>query len=67
MKYTAAQVKKFLIAGVGFMAMMFTSVMATNPDAIPASMLPWIQGLIAAIALTGVFKAKNAPLNEATE
>lgn len=61
MKYTPAQVKKAIVAGVVFLAQVLAVILATpNADIIPASWLPYITAFLAVVGTLGVFQTRNA-------
>jgi len=59
MSYSAAEIKKTIVAGVGFVLTVVVAVMTIGPDLIPNKWLPWIQVGIAVAGTYGVFAARN--------
>lgn len=62
-KIKFAEIKKYLVAVVGFMVIVFSSVLATNPEIIPSNVLPYIQAIIGVVITTGVYKVKNKEIS----
>ncbi len=59
MSYSAAELKKMIVAGLGFVLTVVTTILALGPDLIPDEWLPWIQIVIAVAGTYGVFAAQN--------
>jgi len=59
MKYTAAEVKKAIVAFVGFAITVVTTILAVGPDLIPDAWLPYITIAVAVAGTYGVFGARN--------
>ena len=53
-------VKKFLVAFVGTLSMVLTTILAVGPQVIPMGLLPWVQIFIASAISAGVYQV-NGP------
>lgn len=67
MKYTAAQIKKSIVAAVTFALTVIATVLAIGPDLIPDVALPYINIVVALAGTYGVFAAKNEKGTKATQ
>lgn len=56
---TAAQIRKALVAAVGFALTVLTSILATGPDLIPNDTLPFVHLFIALAGSYGVYAVRN--------
>lgn len=65
MKYTPAQIKKFLVAAVGFTLTVLSALLQGN--LIPKNALPWVLIVISVISSYSVFKVKNEPIEQRSE
>lgn len=59
--YTGKQLKKFFVAGAGFVATVLATVLAIGPEVIPEGGLVWVHIVLALATSYGVFKVTNTP------
>lgn len=56
---TAAQIRKAVVAAVGFALTVLASILATGPDVIPNDALPFVHTFIAVAGSYGVYAVRN--------
>lgn len=60
MKYSPAQLKKSLVAVLGFVLTVFATILGISPGLLPVEWLPWVHVAIAVGTIYGVYKVRNA-------
>jgi hypothetical protein len=61
--YTSKQIKKTIVAAVGFTGLILATILSAGPGLFSPRVLIWVQLILATGTSFGVFKVKNADLN----
>ena len=54
-------IKKFLVALLGFVVIVLTTILSIGPEVIPTNLLVWVQIVLGVGTAYGVYAVKNVP------